>query len=292
MEITPEKTIIGFIGLGVMGHSMAGHILHSGFTLHVYNRTKSKADDLVEKGAVFEKSVMSLAQNSDVIISIVGFPQDVEQVYLGKEGVLASAKPGSIAIEMTTSDPALAVDLYNKGNEKEIQVLDAPVSGGDLGARNAALSIMVGGDKQVFDTIFPVLEIMGKNIVHQGKAGAGQHTKMANQIAIAAGMVAMCESLTYASKAGLDPEAVLNCIAQGAAGSWSLSNLGPRIIKNDDQPGFFIKHFIKDMVIASDSSKALGLDTPGLDLALSLYKKMAEKGLENNGTQALYKLYQ
>lgn len=292
MEITPEKTIIGFIGLGVMGHSMAGHILDAGFTLHVYNRTKSKADDLVEKGAVFEKSVMSLAQNSDVIISIVGFPQDVEQVYLGKEGVLASAKLGSIAIEMTTSDPALAVDLYNKGNEKGIQVLDAPVSGGDLGARNAALSIMVGGDKQVFDTIFPVLEIMGKNIVHQGKAGAGQHTKMANQIAIAAGMVAMCESLTYASKAGLDPEAVLNCIAQGAAGSWSLSNLGPRIIKNDDQPGFFIKHFIKDMVIASDSSKALGLDTPGLDLALSLYKKMAEKGLENNGTQALYKLYQ
>ncbi len=292
MEITPGKTIIGFIGLGVMGHSMAGHILDAGFTLHVYNRTKSKADDLVGKGAVLENSVMGLAQNSDIIISIVGFPQDVEQVYLGKDGVLANAKPGSIAIEMTTSDPALAVGLYNKGNEKGIQVLDAPVSGGDLGARNAALSIMVGGDKQVFDTIFPVLEIMGKNIVYQGKAGAGQHTKMANQIAIAAGMVAMCESLTYASRAGLDPEAVLDCISQGAAGSWSLSNLGPRIIKNDDQPGFFIKHFIKDMVIASDSSKAMGLDVPGLDLALSLYKKMAEKGLENNGTQALYKLYQ
>jgi len=292
MEITPEKTIIGFIGLGVMGHSMAGHIMDAGFNLHVYNRTKSKADDLVEKGAVLEESVKSLAQTSDVIISIVGFPQDVEQVYLGKDGVLDNAKPGSIAIEMTTSDPALAIDLYNKGNEKGILVLDAPVSGGDLGARNAVLSIMVGGDKQVFDTILPVLEIMGKNIVYQGKAGAGQHTKMANQIAISAGMVAMCESLTYASKAGLDPEAVLNCIAQGAAGSWSLSNLGPRIIKNDDQPGFFIKHFIKDMVIASDSSKALGLDTPGLDLALSLYKKMAEKGLENNGTQALYKLYQ
>ncbi len=292
MEIIPEKIAIGFIGLGVMGHSMAGHILDAGFKLHVYNRTKSKADGLVEKGAVLEDSVKNLARASDVIISIVGFPKDVEQVYLGQGGVLENAKEGGFVIEMTTSDPALAVDLYDKGKEKGIQVLDAPVSGGDLGARNAALTIMVGGDRPAFDTMFPVLEIMGKNIVYQGKAGAGQHTKMANQIAIAAGMVAMCESLTYASRAGLDPEAVLDCISQGAAGSWSLSNLGPRIIKNDDQPGFFIKHFIKDMVIASDSSKAMGLDVPGLDLALSLYKKMAEKGLENNGTQALYKLYQ
>ncbi len=292
MEIIPGKTIIGFIGLGVMGHSMAGHILNAGFALHVYNRTLSKADDLVKKGAVPEAGVADLVKKSDVIISIVGFPKDVQEVFLGNDGVLENAKPGSIAIDMTTSDPALAKILYDRGREKGIHVLDAPVSGGDLGAKNASLSIMVGGDKPVFDRVGPILEIMGKNIVYQGKAGAGQHTKMANQIAIAAGMVAVCESLAYASKAGLDPEMVLKSIGQGAAGSWSLNNLGPRIIQKNDQPGFFIKHFIKDMGIASDSSKSLGLETPGLDLALSLYRKMADKGLENNGTQALYKLFQ
>ncbi|MBA3009172.1 MAG: NAD(P)-dependent oxidoreductase [Desulfobacula sp.] len=292
MEIAKKKTIIGFIGLGVMGHSMAGHLLEAGFALHVYNRTASKADDLVKKGAVLEARVADLAQKSDVIISIVGFPGDVEQVYLGSLGVLENAKPGSIAIDMTTSDPALAIDLYDKGRQKKIHVLDAPVSGGDLGAKNASLSIMVGGDKKIFDKALPVLEIMGKNIVYQGGAGAGQHTKMANQIAIAAGMVAMCEALAYASRAGLDPETVLGSIGQGAAGSWSLNNLGPRIIQKNDKPGFFIKHFIKDMKIAAASSKRLGLETPGLDLALSLYRKMAEKGLENDGTQALYKLFE
>ncbi|MCP4723136.1 MAG: NAD(P)-dependent oxidoreductase [Desulfobacteraceae bacterium] len=292
MEIAPGKTIIGFIGLGVMGHSMAGHILDAGFGLHLYNRTPSKADDLVEKGAVLEANVADLAGKSDIIISIVGFPKDVEEVFLENGGVLENARPGSIAIDMTTSDPTLAAALYDRGKEKGISVLDAPVSGGDLGAKNATLSIMVGGEKLVFDRVGPILEIMGKNIVYQGKAGAGQHTKMANQIAIAAGMVAVCESLAYASKAGLDPQTVLKSIGQGAAGSWSLNNMGPRIIKRDDQPGFFIKHFIKDMKIAVESSNSLDLDTPGLDLALSLYQKMADKGLENNGTQALYKLFQ
>lgn len=292
MEITREKTTIGFIGLGVMGHSMAGHILAAGFGLHLYNRTPSKADDLVEKGAVLETSVADLAKKSDVIISIVGFPADVKEVYLGGGGVLGNAKPGSIAIDMTTSEPALAMTLYEKGKEKGIPVLDAPVSGGDLGAKNATLSIMVGGDPDTFEAAVPLFEIMGKNIVHQGKPGAGQHTKMANQIAIAAGMVAVCESLAYAARAGLDPETVLKSIGQGAAGSWSLNNYGPRIIHQDDKPGFFIKHFIKDMGIASNSSKDLGLETPGLDLALSLYRKMADKGLENDGTQALYKLFQ
>ncbi len=292
MKITTEKTIVGFIGLGVMGRSMAGHILAAGFDLHVYNRTPSKAADLVGKGAVLEASVTDLARVSDIIISIVGFPKDVEEVFLGKGGVLENAKPGSIVIDMTTSDPALAVTLFDKGRAKKIHVLDAPVSGGDLGAKNATLSIMVGGEEWVFEAAFSVLEIMGKNIVYQGKAGAGQHTKMANQIAIAAGMVAVCESLAYAAKAGLDPKTVLKSIGQGAAGSWSLNNLGPRIIKKDDQPGFFIKHFIKDMGIAADSSKEMGLETPGLDLALSLYRKMANKGLENDGTQALYKLFE
>ncbi|RLB88481.1 MAG: NAD(P)-dependent oxidoreductase [Deltaproteobacteria bacterium] len=292
MEITREKTIVGFIGLGVMGHSMAGHLLDAGFKLNVYNRSASKADDLVEKGAVLEASVQDLAKKSDVIIAIVGFPADVEEVFSGEGGVLENARPGSIAIDMTTSEPALAMTLYDKGKQRGIHVLDAPVSGGDLGAKNATLSIMVGGDHQTFEAALPIFEIMGKNIVYQGKAGAGQHTKMANQIAIAAGMVAVCESLAYAQRAGLNPQTVLESIGQGAAGSWSLNNMGPRIINQDDQPGFFIKHFIKDMGIAAASSKRMGLETPGLDLALSLYRKMADRGLENNGTQALYKLFQ
>lgn len=292
MEITSKNTIIGFIGLGVMGQSMAGHILDAGFDLHVYTRTKSRAEALIVRGAVWSDSIQSLVKKANLIISMVGFPKDVEQVYLGPNGVLENAKPGTLAIDMTTSDPVLAITLYEQGKAKGIQVLDAPVSGGDLGARNATLSIMVGGDHPVFERILPVLEIMGKNIIYQGKAGAGQHTKMANQIAIAAGMVSMCESLAYASRSGLDPETVLKSIGQGAAGSWTLNNLGPRIIKKDDQPGFYIKHFIKDMGIAADSARSLGLETPGLDLALSLYQKMADKGLENNGTQALYKLFQ
>lgn len=292
MEIIPGKTRIGFIGLGVMGHSMAGLLLDAGFDLHLYNRSASKADDLVEKGAVLEANVADLAKKSDVMIAIVGFPADVEEVFLGKAGVLENARSGSIAIDMTTSEPALAVTLYEKGKERGIHVLDAPVSGGDLGAKNATLSIMVGGDHTTFEAARPIFEIMGKNIVYQGGAGAGQHTKMANQIAIAAGMVAVCESLAYAQRAGLDPERVLESIGQGAAGSWSLNNMGPRIIKQDDQPGFFIKHFIKDMRIATASSKRMGLATPGLDLALALYRKMADRGLENNGTQALFKLFQ
>ncbi len=286
-----DKTI-GFIGLGVMGHSMAGHLLAAGYKMNVYTRTSAKADDLVEKGARWAETVAGLASESDVIISIVGYPADVEEVYLGDAGILENAKPGTIAVDMTTSDPGLAERLWQAAKEKEVQVLDAPVSGGDLGAKNATLSIMVGGDKESFDMALPVLEIMGGNIVYQGKAGSGQHTKMANQIAIAAGMVAVCESLAYAKRSGLDPETVLKSIGQGAAGSWSLNNLGPRIINEDDQPGFFIKHFIKDMGIALEAAKRMDLKTPGLDLAYGLYKKMADKGFEENGTQALYKLFQ
>ena len=286
-----DKTI-GFIGLGVMGHSMAGHLLDAGYKMHLYTRTREKAGDLVEKGALWSDSVSGLAAGSDVIITIVGYPADVEEIYLGDGGILENAKPGTIAIDMTTSDPGLAERLWQAGREKNIRVLDAPVSGGDLGAKNATLSIMAGGDEAGFEEALPVLEVMGKNIVYQGKAGAGQHTKMANQIAIAAGMVAVCESLAYAGRSGLDPETVLKSIGQGAAGSWSLNNLGPRIIKGDDRPGFFIKRFIKDMGIALESARRMGLDTPGLELALGLYKEMADKGFGDNGTQALYKLFQ
>lgn len=291
MEISRQNTRVGFIGLGIMGHSMAGHILEAGYRLHVSNRTKAKADGLIERGAVWEDRVADLAYGSDVIITIVGDPGDVETIYLGPSGILENARKGSLAIDMTTSDPNLAQTLFEKGKQKGIDVLDAPVSGGDLGARNATLSIMVGGDKSAFQMALPLLEIMGKNIVYQGKAGAGQHTKMVNQISISAAMVALCEAMAYVSRAGLDPETVLSCISQGAAGSWSMNNLGPRIIKGDFAPGFTVRHFIKDMGIALESAKTFGLDMPGLDLALSMYRKMEQKGLGEDGTQGLYKLY-
>jgi len=292
MSIEPGKTIVGFIGLGVMGQSMAGHILNAGYELHVYNRTKSKAEKITSKGAVWEDTVVELTTKCNVIITIVGFPADVENVYLGDKGILNHATKGTIVIDMTTSSPDLAENIYEKAKEKGIDSLDAPVSGGDLGAQNASLSIMVGGDRKAFDKAFPLFEVMGKNIVLQGKSGSGQHTKMANQIAIAAGLVAVCESLAYAKKAGLDPETVLKSIGKGAAESWSLNNLGPRMIAQNVEPGFYIKHFIKDMNIAAASSTRLGLKTPGLDLTLSLYKRMADMGFENNGTQALFKLFE
>ncbi|MCD4720935.1 MAG: NAD(P)-dependent oxidoreductase [Desulfobacula sp.] len=292
MSMEPGKTIVGFVGLGVMGQSMAGHILNAGYELHVYTRTKNKADNIISKGAVWKETVSELSSKCDVIITIVGFPADVEDVYLVGDGILNHAGKGTVVIDMTTSIPDLAVKIYEQAKEKGIESLDAPVSGGDLGAQNASLSIMVGGDKKTFDKVSPLFEVMGKNIVLQGKAGAGQHTKMANQIAIAAGMVAVCESIAYAKKSGLDPETVLKSIGSGAAGSWSLNNLGPRMIAQNFEPGFYIKHFIKDMNIAATSSNRLGLETPGLDLALSLYKKMAENGFENDGTQALFKLFQ
>ena len=291
MSIKPGNTVIGFIGLGVMGHSMAEHILKAGYELHVYTRTKQSGKIIISKGAVWENSVAELSSKCDVIITIVGFPADVEEVYFSTNGILNTAKQGSIVIDMTTSSPELAIKIYDRAKQKNVASLDAPVSGGALGAQNAALSIMVGGDKEIFGKVLPVFKTMGKNIELQGKPGAGQHTKISNQIAIAAGMIGMCESIAYAQKAGLDPETVLKSIGQGAAGSWSLNNLGPKIIAKNFSPGFYIKHFIKDMNIAVNASDDLELETPGLDLALSLYKKMADKGLENDGTQGLYKLF-
>jgi 3-hydroxyisobutyrate dehydrogenase len=291
MQVAPGKTRIGFIGLGVMGYSMAGHLLDSGYALQVYTRTRERAGGLLEKGAVWAGSVKELAAGSDVIISMVGYPHDVAQIYLDSDGILENAAPGALAVDMTTSEPALAVKLHEVGREKQIQVLDAPVSGGDLGARNATLSIMAGGDKDAFDTALPLFQVMGKNIVYQGPAGSGQHTKMANQIAIAAGMIGVCEALAYAGKAGLDPDTVLASIGQGAAGSWSLNNLGPRMLRGDFAPGFYVKHFIKDMTIAEKSARDLGMDTPGLTLAKTLYGRLADTGCENDGTQALFKLW-
>ncbi|MFP3669356.1 NAD(P)-dependent oxidoreductase [Priestia sp. SIMBA_032] len=284
-----HKTI-GFIGTGVMGKSMAGHILNEGHKVLVYNRTQSRTKELVDKGAVWIETVGELAEQSDIIITMVGYPQDVKEVYLGEEGILNKAKKGTYAIDMTTSSPILARDIHSQAIERGIHTLDAPVSGGDVGAQQAKLAIMVGGLKEDFDYVKPILELMGTNIVLQGGPGSGQHTKMCNQIAIASNMIGVCEAILYAEKAGLDPNVVLQSIETGAAGSWSLSNLAPRMIKGDFEPGFYIKHFIKDMKIAIESAEEMQLYTPGLRLAKSLYEKLEEDKQENKGTQALYLL--
>jgi 3-hydroxyisobutyrate dehydrogenase len=285
------KTVVGFAGLGVMGQSMAGHILDAGYDLLVYNRTKEKAKNLIERGAVWKDDPRSLAEGSDVVITMVGYPADVEQVYLGKGGLLEGARPGAVLIDMTTSSPGLAVKIAEAARAKGVDVLDAPVSGGDRGAREATLSIMVGGDEKVFNDMAPLFNIMGKGIVLQGGPGSGQHTKMSNQIAIASGMMGVCEAVVYAKKAGLDPDRVLSSISAGAAGSWSLSNLAPRMLKGDFAPGFFVKHLIKDMKIALEEARAMGMETPGLARTLELYEELAALGYENDGTQALYRLY-
>ena len=282
---------IGFIGTGVMGRSMAGHLLAGGHELCVYNRTKSKASDLLEAGAAWADTPAGAAADRDVVFTIVGFPADVEEVFFGSSGVFESAAAGTILVDMTTSRPDLAVRIAEVAESKRMHALDAPVSGGDVGAREARLSIMVGGPQEAFDTVRPLFELMGTNIVLQGPAGSGQHTKMCNQISIASGMLGVCEAMAYAKASGLDPHVVLKSIESGAAGSWSLSNLAPRMIADNFAPGFYVKHFIKDLSIALESAKAMNLETPGLALAKQLYEKLAAQGGEDYGTQALYKLY-
>lgn len=284
-----SKTI-GFVGTGVMGKSMAGHLIDKGYEVNVYNRTKSKADDLVEKGAKWCDSIATLSEKSEIIISIVGYPKDVESIYLGEDGILNSAKEGSIVIDMTTSSPALAQDIYEKAKERNIKSLDAPVSGGDVGAKNAALTIMVGGDQEAYNQVEDIFNLLGKNVVYQGKSGNGQHTKLSNQIAIAAGMLGVAEAIIYAEEAGLDIDKVFNSIEHGAAGSWSLSNLGPRMVKEDYAPGFYVKHFIKDMKLAIEESEKMGLYMPGLLKAKEVYSALSESGYDDNGTQAVIQL--
>ncbi|HET7628643.1 MAG TPA: NAD(P)-dependent oxidoreductase [Bacillales bacterium] len=286
-----EKERIGFIGTGVMGKSMVLNLMKAGYPVDVYTRTKTKADEVIAEGARWAESVAVLAEQVDVVITMVGYPSDVEEVYFADGGILNHARRGAVVIDMTTSSPRLAENIDRNAREKGIHALDAPVSGGDIGARNGKLTIMVGGDAEIYERMTPVFQVMGENVVRQGEPGAGQHTKMANQIAIASNMIGVAESLVYAEKAGLDPDHVLKSIAFGAAGSWSLSNLAPRMIAGDFAPGFYVKHFIKDMTIALRSAEEMGLLTPGLSLAKSLYEKLAERGDENSGTQALYKLY-
>ena len=287
MEIVPGKTRIGWIGTGVMGSSMCGHLIAKGFTATVYNRSKEKARGLIEKGAKWADTPKAVAEQSDVVFTIVGFPADVRSVVLGPDGTLAGSKAGNILVDMTTSEPSLAVEIAETAKKKGIQSVDAPVSGGDVGAKEARLSIMIGGDTVVVDALKPCWEAMGKTIIHQGGPGAGQHTKMANQILIASNMIGVCEALLYAYKAGLDLNVVMQSVGPGAAGSWSLANLGPRIISNNFDPGFFVEHFIKDMGIALDESKRMGLCMPGLALSHQLYVALKAQGHGRDGTHAL-----
>ncbi|MDF8087410.1 NAD(P)-dependent oxidoreductase [Listeria monocytogenes] len=282
---------IGFVGTGVMGSSMAGHLLEAGYEVLVYTRTKTKAEDLLEKGALWIKTPGELANKVDILISMVGYPKDVEELYLGENGFLENLAVGTVAIDMTTSSPALAKKMAEFDREKGIGVLDAPVSGGDIGAKNGTLAIMVGGSEDVFLKVKPIFDILGSSVILQGDAGAGQHTKMVNQIAIASNMIGVTEAIIYAEAAGLNPSSVLDSISGGAAGSWSLANLIPRVLKDDFSPGFFIKHFIKDMGIAISEAKQMGLELPGLTLAEKMYQTLAEQGLSEEGTQALIKYY-
>lgn len=283
---------IGFIGTGVMGAAMVARLCLNGYQLKVFNRTRSKAEETAcATGAVCAGSIADAVEGADAVITMVGYPADLEEVMLGQGGVFDTALPGTLVIDMTTSSPSLAVKLFDLGREKGLSLLDAPVSGGDVGARDGTLSIMVGGDRQSYDRAFPVFSVLGKNIVYMGEAGKGQHTKAANQIAVAGATAAMTEAILYAEKTGLDPETMLRAIGAGAAGSWQISHMAPRVLSGDHNPGFFIKHFIKDMHIVEDEMAERRTRLPMLHAVLGLYEKMAEDGDADLGTQALIRLY-
>jgi 3-hydroxyisobutyrate dehydrogenase len=287
--VSPGKTNIGWIGTGVMGHSMCRHLMNAGFKTTIFSRTKSKADDLIAAGAVWADSPRQVAATSDVVFAIVGMPHDVREVFLGEQGILAGTKPGDIVVDMTTSQPGLAVEIAKAATEKEVSSIDAPVSGGDVGAKNGTLSIMIGGDELAVDALMPCWEAMGSTFVRQGGAGCGQHTKVVNQILVGAGMIGVCESLLYAHQSGLDLETALRSVSSGAAGSWALTNLGPRIVAGNFDPGFFVEHFVKDLGIALEESAQMKLQLPGLKLAHELYTRVQENGDGKLGTHALQK---
>lgn len=283
---------IAFIGIGVMGGGMAANLIRNRYALNVYTRTREKAQAVVDMGARWCGSIAQAVAAADAVITMVGYPSDVEQVYFGAEGIIENAQPGAYLIDMTTTSPALSTRIYAAARQKGLRALDAPVSGGDTGAKNATLSIMVGADKADFDACLPLLGHMGQNIVHQGGPGAGQHAKMANQIAIAGAIAGVCEALTYAQRAGLDAQTLLQSISAGAAGSWQMSNNAPRMLAGDDAPGFYIKHFIKDMGIADEEARSRALTLPVLQKALALYQEMAQQGMGDLGTQALIRHYE
>ncbi|MEQ7246040.1 NAD(P)-dependent oxidoreductase [Enterococcus avium] len=282
---------IGFIGTGVMGKSIVKHFLAKGHEVMVYNRTKSKTDELVAQGAIWQETPAEVTNASEIFFSMVGYPSDVEEIYYGANGIFSVEVKDKILVDLTTSTPTLAEKIYQTAKKEGAVALDAPVSGGDLGAQNGTLSIMVGGDQAVYDSVVPLFDIMGKSYSLQGKAGAGQHTKMANQIMIAGTMTGMTEMLVYAKAANLDVEKVLETLGGGAAQNWSMSNYAPRILKADYSPGFFVKHFIKDLKIALDEAEKMHLNLPATKLATELYERLADQGFDNDGTQALIKLW-
>lgn len=283
-----NKPSIGWIGTGVMGHSMAGHLLDAGYPLTLTTRTREKAEPLIKRGAQWAASPREVAAASEIVFAIVGYPADVREVFLDPQrGVLAGIDQGGVLVDMTTSEPSLAIEIQKRASERGADSLDAPVSGGDSGAASGTLSIMIGGSDAAVKMVMPCFEIMGKTIVHQGGPGAGQHTKMVNQTLIASGMIGVCEALVYASRAGLDVPTVLKSVGSGAAGSWSLSNLGPRMIEGDFEPGFYVEHFVKDMGIALAEARKMNLCLPGLALAEQLYQSVIAKGGGRAGTQAL-----
>ncbi len=284
---TSEKARIGWIGTGVMGLPMCGHLLDAGHEVHVSSRTRERAASLLERGAHWHDTPAAVAAESDCVCTMVGFPSDVREVVLGPSGVLAGARSGALLVDLTTSEPSLAEEIHGQAAAGGVDAVDAPVSGGDVGARNATLVIMAGGSADAFERARPVLEVMGRTVVHAGGPGAGQHTKMTNQIAIASGMIGLCEALLYAARSGLDVERAVDTIAGGAAGSWSLSNYGPRALRGDFAPGFKIEHFLKDLRIALAESERMGLAVPGLTLAAELYARAQEHGLGARGTHAL-----
>ncbi len=286
-NISPENTRLGWIGTGVMGASMCRHLIEAGYATTIFNRTRTKAEPLLALGATWADTPRQVAEQADVVFSIVGYPADVREVVLGANGALAGCDLGAVLVEMTTSQPSLAVEIAEAAAAKNVVSIDAPVSGGDVGARNGTLSIMIGGDRPTVQRLAPLWEVLGSTWVCQGPAGAGQHTKMVNQTLIGGNMVGVCEALLYAYRSGLDLESVMRSVSTGAAGSWSLSNLGPRIIAGDFEPGFFVEHFIKDMGIALEEARQMNLKLPGLELAEQLYKNLAAAGHARKGTQAL-----
>jgi 3-hydroxyisobutyrate dehydrogenase len=282
---------VGFIGIGVMGGAMAGHLMDAGYKLRVHNRSASKCRVLADRGAELMASPGDVSAASDVVITMVGFPKDVEEIYLSPGGIVERARVGALLIDMTTSSRELAAGIYEAARARGVSACDAPVTGGDRGARDGTLSILFGGDEADYERALPLFRVMGKNIERFGPAGSGQTAKLANQIIIAGTMLGVCEGLAYAEKSGLDAAALIECVSSGAAGSWSLSNYGPRILKGDFAPGFFVKHFVKDMALAGESAASAGLSLKGLDAALEQYRRLAESGGAEDGTQGLYKLY-
>ncbi len=282
---------IGFIGVGVMGNGMVKNLLRHGYEISAYTRTRAKALEALDAGAEWRESAADCVRDADAVITMVGFPPDVEEVYFGEKGILASARPGTLVIDMTTTSPRLAQRIYTEAADRGLCALDAPVSGGDTGARAGTLAIMVGGDREAFERALPIFESMGKSIRYMGAAGSGQHTKMANQIAVAGTLAGVCEAIAYARAAGLDVDEVISTISGGAASSWQLANNGPKSAHGDFAPGFFIKHFIKDMTLADGEARTRDLPMPVLEKVLAMFRALEAQGYGDEGTQALIRAY-